>query len=159
MWQRGPVYWDLLVTDEAGNTAWAETTNAPRERLHPQDGYLVTVGLCPFGDRKPGGNGSSSCPVIATSDEREDALVTGLLARGRSDPGTRVRLRPVRKTVKRKDAAKGACLAGRRRGRWPAVAPRRDVRRACPGRAERLHIPPWPGKGSQNVLHKSGDCV
>ena len=35
-------------------------------------------------------DGSLSCPVIVTTQSREDALVNGLLARGRSDPGARV---------------------------------------------------------------------
>jgi hypothetical protein len=90
IWGPGPgrLRWELTVTDEAGNVAMGpERSAALYASPRPGDGVLVTLSLCPAGEWQQGESGSWSCPVIATSAEREQALVTGLLARGRSDPG------------------------------------------------------------------------
>jgi len=92
IWAPGPgrLRWELTVTDERGNVAMQERSAALYASPRPGDGLLVAMGLCPAGDWQQGENGSVSCPVITSSDAREDALMTGLLARQRSDPGTRV---------------------------------------------------------------------
>lgn len=92
IWAPGPgrLRWELTIADEAGNVAMRERSHALYASPRPGDGVLVTLSLCPAGDWAPGEGGSWSCPVIVTSQARENALVNGLLARGRSDPGARV---------------------------------------------------------------------
>ena len=86
IWGPGPgrLRWQLTVTGEAGNVAMREMSHALYAMPRPGDGVLVTLSLCPMGKwRRDEHDGSWSCPVITTSDEREEALVQGLLARGR----------------------------------------------------------------------------
>ena len=90
IWAPGPsrMRWELTITDEAGNVAMTHRSTAPVVSRHPLDGFLVALGLCPKGSWEAGEGGSFRCPVLA-SEEMEDTLVQGLLARGRSDPGAR----------------------------------------------------------------------
>jgi hypothetical protein len=97
IWAPGPgrLRWELTIADEAGNVAMRERSHALFASPRPGDGVLVTLSLCPAGDWEPGEGGTFSCPVIVTSRSREAALVSALLAAGRSDPVRRVRLRPI----------------------------------------------------------------
>ena len=84
-------YWELTVTDENGNVAMTDRSDAPVLSPRPRDKFLVAIGLCPVGDWEPGEGGSVSCEVLVVSKARRAELIQGLLARGRSDPGVHVR--------------------------------------------------------------------
>lgn len=90
IWAPGPgrLRWELTVCDEAGNVALRERSAALAASPRPSDHLLVSIGLCPAGDwQQQEDDGSWSCPVIVTSQAREDALKGMLLAAGRSLPG------------------------------------------------------------------------
>lgn len=78
--------WELTITDEAGNVAMVEKSAALYGSPRPGDGLLVAMDMTP-GDWKSGENGSFSAPLnVAEGSKAERKLITGLLARGRSDP-------------------------------------------------------------------------
>lgn len=68
IWRRGPVFWELVITDEKGRIVRpVERSSAPVQTAHPKDTRLIAMGLTPVGKWKHNSeDGSWSCPVRAS---------------------------------------------------------------------------------------------